>query len=209
MLGIAVSIVGVIGGIALFVLESQFSEKELGPFVKVFGGVLLILLIPYLIMWIILKIKTSEQDITGIERIGKFYTYVSGSLEIIGMIARILLSIIGIRSGIGHYLTLLNMGYIFGSAMYVSLLCLPKISRNKSKEQQTAWHLPGIPPCSLHPLHDSFIHCSLHHIKWNTGNCFLDFRHRLLYPRHRPHRHPPLHQGGQGEYFQSTAGSSS
>jgi len=126
MFGIAVSIVGIIGGIALFVLESQFSEKELGLFVKVFGGVLLILMIPYLIMWIILKIKTSEQDITGIERIGKVYTYVSGSLEIIAMIARILFSIIVIRNGIRHYPLLLglNIGYIIGSAMYLYFACL-------------------------------------------------------------------------------------
>ena len=51
------------------------------------GGVLLILAIPYLAMWILLKIKTSKQDIPGIEKIGKVYSYVSGSLEITQVIA--------------------------------------------------------------------------------------------------------------------------
>ena len=40
-------------------------------------------------MWILLKIKTSKQDITGIERLGKVYIYVSGSIEIIGMVVYI------------------------------------------------------------------------------------------------------------------------
>ena len=48
------------------------------------------LLLPYLIMWILLKIKTSKLDIPGIEKIGTVYIYVSGSLEIIGAIAGII-----------------------------------------------------------------------------------------------------------------------
>ena len=89
VLGIVVSIIGIIGGIALFVVGSQFTGSTLKPFCMVFGGVLLILMIPYTIMWILLKIKTNKQDIPGIEKIGKVYSYVSGSLEIIGAIARI------------------------------------------------------------------------------------------------------------------------
>jgi len=58
------------------------------------GGVLIFLMIPYLIMWILLKIKSSKQNIPGIERIGKVYSYVSGTLEIIGGIVRILFSCI-------------------------------------------------------------------------------------------------------------------
>ena len=54
---------------------------------SVSGGLLLFFMIPYLIMWILLKIKTSKQDIPGIEKIGTVYSYVSGSLEIIGAIA--------------------------------------------------------------------------------------------------------------------------
>ena len=54
------------------------------------GGVIIIIMIPYLVMWILLKIKTSKQDIPGMEKIGKVYSYVSGSLEIIAMIAVII-----------------------------------------------------------------------------------------------------------------------
>ena len=57
---------------------------------SVSGGLLLFFMIPYLIMWILLKIKTSKQDIPGIEKIGTVYSYVSGSLEIIGAIAGII-----------------------------------------------------------------------------------------------------------------------
>jgi len=60
----------------------------------IIGGVLIILMIPYLIMWILLKIKSSKQNIPGIERIGRVYSYVSGTLEIIGGIVRILFSCI-------------------------------------------------------------------------------------------------------------------
>ena len=50
------------------------------------GAVLLIA------MWILLKIKTSKQDIFGIERIGKVYSYVSGVLEIISVFLWIILA---------------------------------------------------------------------------------------------------------------------
>ena len=55
------------------------------------GGVLLILAIPYLAMWILLKIKTNKKDIPGIEKIGKVYSFVSGSLEIAQVIAQIII----------------------------------------------------------------------------------------------------------------------
>mgnify|MGYP001421686439 CR=1 FL=1 len=38
-------------------------------------------MIQYLILWILLIIKTSKQDIPGIEQLVKVYSYVSGSLE--------------------------------------------------------------------------------------------------------------------------------
>ena len=86
--GIFVSIVGVIGGIALFFVASSVDLAYTG-LPKLFygaGAVTLILIMPYLAMWIQLKIKTSKQDIHGMEKIGKIYSYVTGSLEIIGMI---------------------------------------------------------------------------------------------------------------------------
>ena len=84
--GILVSILGVIGGIALIV-HAHIASSSLSP--KLFygaGAVILIIMLPYLAMWITLKIKASKEDILGIERIGKVYSYFSGSLEIIGMI---------------------------------------------------------------------------------------------------------------------------
>ena len=71
VLGIGVSLIGVIGGIASIMLGSQFTN-ELRPFSSATfygqGAILLILMVPFLVMWILLKIKTSKQDIPGIEK---------------------------------------------------------------------------------------------------------------------------------------------
>jgi len=141
VLGIVVSVIGIIGSIACFVMGSIFgsgrSGRELGGFsmviLYIIGAVLLIVMIPYLAMWILLKIKTktNKQDIPGIERIGKVYSYVSGSLEIIAMISRIIYSAwilasassfprssdIGIGIGIGSV-------YIIGAVIYFVFACL-------------------------------------------------------------------------------------
>ena len=98
VLGIAFGFMLGIGG--LFFLESgaQLPRGHHFDITRVIfyiiGGVLLILMIPNLIMWILLKIKSSKQNIPGIERIGKVYSIVSGTLEIIGGIVRILFSCI-------------------------------------------------------------------------------------------------------------------
>ena len=86
----------VLGVGGLFFLESgaqlPFRHYQARGIFVISGGVLIFLMIPYLIMWILLKIKSSKQNIPGIERIGKVYSYVSGTLEIIGGIVRILFS---------------------------------------------------------------------------------------------------------------------
>ena len=116
MLGIVVSIIGILGGFALSVFGSQIAlaiavkrddgtGRKIGPFFMVFVGVLLILMIPYIVMWIFLKIKTNKQDIPGIEKIGKVYSYVCGFLEIIVPIAVIIFSVIAMQFAIEleHY----------------------------------------------------------------------------------------------------------
>ena len=64
VLGIIVSIFGVIGSIVCFVFGSTVSEYVGGIgivsiILYVIGAVILIIMIPYLIMWILLKIKTN------------------------------------------------------------------------------------------------------------------------------------------------------
>ena len=68
-----------------------------------------------------------------------------------------------------------------------------------AQEEQTAWNLPRIPLRLLF----------LHHSLWNhwSNLCPRDrgfywsftWPSPSLHPRHRPHRHPPQHQGRQGE----------
>ena len=62
--GILVSIVGVIGGISLIVIAYLY---DLLPFYGV-GAIILIISIPYLVMWILLHIKINKEDIPGIEK---------------------------------------------------------------------------------------------------------------------------------------------
>ena len=146
VIGIFVSIVGVIGGIALFFVASSVDLAYTG-LSKLFyaaGAVTLILIIPFLAMWILLKIKTKNQDIPGIEKIGKVYTYVSGCLEIIGMIVFIgLVAIVSIldRSGSGHGNSFTNIilgfmiGLVIGAAFYLIFACLKihgtRVEKNK------------------------------------------------------------------------------
>ena len=110
VLGIVVSIIGIPGGITgvaygIYLSSPSFyspggyyyGRDLIGPLFYSIGAGVLIITIPSLPMWILLKIKTSKQDIPGIERIGKVYSYVLGSLEIIGQIAGLIKSINDIR----------------------------------------------------------------------------------------------------------------
>ena len=132
-LGIVVSILGIIGSIACFVMGSVFGTSgDNGLVVAILydiGANLLIAMIPYLAMWILLKIKTSKKDIPGIERIGKVYSYVSGSLEIITMIAWIeysawSLALISSSLWPGNLLIGMLSAFIIGAAIYFVFACL-------------------------------------------------------------------------------------
>ena len=101
VIGIIFSIIGIIGSFACFGRGLMFlysglyiwiGSERIGSGLFIIGAILLIVMIPYLAMWILLKIKTSKQDIYGIERIGKVYIYVSGSLEIITSSVQIIYS---------------------------------------------------------------------------------------------------------------------
>ena len=148
--GICVSIIGVIGGIALIAITSvyilPYSELLYGA-----GAVILTIMIPYLAMWILLMNKTNKKDIPGIEKIGKVYSYISGSLEIIGLIVHIGLDIDFIvaivstlaRSGRGHrnsfaYIYIIlgcKIGLDIGAAVYLIFVCLKihgiRVEKNK------------------------------------------------------------------------------
>ena len=146
--GIFVSVVGVIGEIANIVFTSvnimPYSELEL-----YIGAFILTIMIPYLAMWILLKNKANKKDIPGIEKIGKVYSYISGSLEIIGLIVYIGMDIDFIvaivstlaRSGRGHrnsfaYIILgFKIGLVFGAAVYLIFSCLKihgiRVEKNK------------------------------------------------------------------------------
>ena len=149
VLGIVVSIIGLIGSITYFVIGAKT-----GPGYFVFGGfvigtkrdgggyfdigvVLLILTIPYLIMWIFLKIKTSKKNILDIERIGKNYSYVSGSLEIIATLALIIFSAYSLKV---YHLRIIypQIVLLVGSAIYLVFACLKmhgvRVENNKVVE---------------------------------------------------------------------------
>ena len=136
VLGIIVSLIGAIGGLACIIGASQFAkmldEDEdvdvddkllvlvvIGTFYFI-GVVILLFMIPYLIMWTLLKIKTSKKNFPGIEKIGKVYSYAYGGLEIIVAIALIL---IAIENPVDE-MTGKTIGYIIVSAIYLIFTCL-------------------------------------------------------------------------------------
>merc|ERR1712179_522706 len=139
VLGIVVSVIGIIGSIACFLMglwDQYLDLEEVFANSYTLGAVLLIIMIPYLAMWILLKIKTSKQDIHGIEKIGKVYSHVSGSLEIIAMIARIIISVktlaavssflgsSGLLIGIQSVFIGIESVYIIGAVIYFVFACL-------------------------------------------------------------------------------------
>ena len=129
--GIIFSILGIIGSLACFGRGLMFlysglyiwiGSVRIGSGLFIIGAILLIVMIPYLAMWILLKIKTSKQDIYGIERIGKVYSYVSGSMEIISMTGWI----INLAWALVHspYFRTQRYGYICGAVINFVSACL-------------------------------------------------------------------------------------
>ena len=98
VLGIIVSSIGIIGGLIDYFINDS-------------GALILIpfLLIPYLFMWILLKIMTGKQDVPAIERIGKVYSYVSSSFEIVAMIIQIIFSALAVKKHFSLYLSSIDV----------------------------------------------------------------------------------------------------
>ena len=123
ILGIVFSIIGLIGSIAavFLVLYASGLTKDS----RVWGLYLIIfcLIAPYLGMWIFLTIKTNKQDIPGIEKIGKVYSYVFGSLEIIYRMVQIyaMITTITAISDISNWV--LAFTTIIGSVIYIFVAC--------------------------------------------------------------------------------------
>ena len=136
--GIVFSIIGTIGGYTAFVIGFLISYRSV--VYNLIGVFLIALSMPYLAMWILFKIKTSKQDIPGIERLGKVYIYVSGSIEIIGMVVYIGFFIADIvyyasRSwGRNPYLDM-EIGQIVCASVYLLFACLKilliRVEKNK------------------------------------------------------------------------------
>ena len=131
--GIVVSTLGTIGGIASIAIATQVDpSREYGGFdisdpLYVTGITFLILMIPYLAMWILLNIKARKRNIASIEKIVKIYSYVSGSMEIMAMlfaIGVILFELLhwGPFEGIPHILIAVQIGtVIFGLSIFATI----------------------------------------------------------------------------------------
>ena len=91
-------------------------------------------MILYLVMWILLKIITNKQDIPGMEKIGKVYSYVSGCVEILAMIAWIIHSAWSLyfyhswfsnaNRDVPDFLIGIQSVYIASAAIYFAFACL-------------------------------------------------------------------------------------
>ena len=103
-LGIVTSLPIIIGGIATVVMIKP------QDFSLLFFMLCIILNIIYLVMWTLLKMKTHNQSINGIEKITTVYCYVTGCLEVKGMIIMILFGLMSLVSS--SYFNLLAFGMI-------------------------------------------------------------------------------------------------
>ena len=120
VVGIIVSIIGSIGFVAAMVFmfggigDILMKILENARYQEIVGALLVLLIIQYLTlpMWILLKIKTANKDIFGIEKILTIYSYVSGALEII---VPLTLSIISFRI----WLIVLSAVYIFFACLKI------------------------------------------------------------------------------------------
>ena len=141
VMGILESMVIIFGVIALVSVSSNSLGQIDNTIIYVTGAIIIILIVPYLGMWILLNIKTRKQDMHGIEQIGKVYSYVSGSLEIIGAIAGILEgpAIVGYVEGdSGLYSVFLIIGQSVCATIYLIFACLKihgiRVKKNKLLE---------------------------------------------------------------------------
>ena len=71
VMGILESIVIIFGVISLVSVSSNSLGQIDTTIIYVTGAIIIILIVPYLGMWILLNIKTRKQDMHGIEQIGK------------------------------------------------------------------------------------------------------------------------------------------
>ena len=120
VVGMIVSILGSIGFVAAMVFmfggigDIWMKILQNARYQEIVGALLVLLIIQYLTlpMWILLKIKTANKDIFGIEKILTIYSYVSGALEII---VPLTLSIISFRI----WLIVLSAVYIFFACLKI------------------------------------------------------------------------------------------
>merc|ERR550534_731866 len=83
LFGIVTSLLMIIVGFAVIVMINSGSTfvSVNGQIIIIVMGLVIFLNIPYLVIWIVIKIKTSKRHISGVERIVKIYCYAIGFIE--------------------------------------------------------------------------------------------------------------------------------
>ena len=136
VLGIVISLLGIIGGIVVIVIVS---DTLLDPTLKIIiisiWSILLLLSIPYLVMWVFLKINTNKRDIKVIETIARIYCYVIGALEIIIAICGVISSVYILSTTYWSSIMAVLVGTIVGLIVYLFFASL-KIHGIRRKQNE-------------------------------------------------------------------------
>ena len=121
LFGILTSLLMIIVGFAIIVMINSGSRlsSDYGPIIIIVIGLFIILNIPYLVIWTLIKIRTRKRHISGLERIVKIYCYVFGFLETKTMIGIV---IIGVSSF--HNIDNVGIFLIVCAAINIIVVCM-------------------------------------------------------------------------------------
>jgi len=121
LFGIVTSLLMIILGFAVIVMINSGSTfvSVNGQIIIIVMGLVIFLNIPYLVIWIVIKIKTSKRHISGVERIVKIYCYAIGFIETKAMIG---IMIIGVSSF--HNIDDVGIILIVGAAVNLIAVCM-------------------------------------------------------------------------------------
>ena len=138
-LGIVTTLLGIIGSIVAIIIVTTVSDTSLDTTLKIIiisiWSIITLLSIPYLVMWVFLKINTNKRDIKVIETIARIYCYVIGALEIIIAICGVISSVYILSTTYWSSIMAVLVGTIVGLIVYLFFASL-KIHGIRRKQNE-------------------------------------------------------------------------
>ena len=136
VIGIVISVLIIFGGLAMIIVintgmfKTYYYDDELVICMLMPN---IIFNIIYLVIWTLLKMKTNDRNINGIQRITEVYSYVTAFLEIKGMIVMILSGVMIIISSLGGLLIGIGIIIIAPFGLFFAFMKIHGIMVKESK----------------------------------------------------------------------------